>query len=68
VLVAFAISAPLAWLLAESWLSGFANRINPGIDMVFFSGVTALTIAILTVSFQSIKASVENPVNAMRSE
>jgi putative ABC transport system permease protein len=68
VLVAFAVSAPLAWFLAESWLTGFANRISLGIDMVLLSGVTALVIAVATVSFQSIKASVENPVKAMRSE
>ncbi len=68
VAVAFVVASPLAWYMAESWLEGFANRINLTIWFVVISGVVALFIAMITVSFQAVKAAQENPVNAMRSE
>jgi putative ABC transport system permease protein len=68
VLVAFVIATPLAWYMADTWLEGFANRITLQAWFVIFSGCTALIIAMVTISFQAIKAARENPVNAMRSE
>ncbi|HEX8041079.1 MAG TPA: FtsX-like permease family protein, partial [Chryseosolibacter sp.] len=68
VMVAFAIATPLAWYFAESWLSGFANRITVDFTFVVFSGVISLLVALLTISYQSVKAAKENPVNAMRLE
>lgn len=68
VLVAFAIATPLAWYLAESWLTGFANRIDLDFTFVILSGITSLFIALITISFQSVKAAKENPVHAMRLE
>ena len=68
VMVAFALSTPLAWYLADSWLSGFANRITVDFTFVIISGVISLLIALLTISYQSVKAAKENPVNAMRLE
>jgi putative ABC transport system permease protein len=66
VIVAFVIAAPLAWYFTENWLQGFATRISLDISLVAVSGMTALLIALFTISFQSIKAARENPVNAMR--
>ncbi|HET9486142.1 MAG TPA: FtsX-like permease family protein, partial [Chryseosolibacter sp.] len=68
VMLAFVIATPLAWYFAESWLAGFANRIHIDYTFVILSGLASLLIALLTVSYQSIKAAKENPVNAMRIE
>lgn len=68
VLIAFVIATPLAWYMAGSWLEGFAARISLDASIVILSGVLAMAIALLTISFQSIKAARENPVKAMRSE
>ena len=68
VMVAFVLATPLAWYLAENWLSGFANRIEVNYTFVIFSGIIAMLIALITVSYQSIKAAKENPVKAMRLE
>jgi len=68
VMVAFIVATPLAWYFAESWLSGFANRIQIDYTFVIISGMISLLIALITISYQSIKAAKENPVNAMRLE
>jgi putative ABC transport system permease protein len=68
VMVAFVIATPIAWYFAESWLAGFANRIHIDYTFVILSGLASLLIALLTISYQSIKAAKENPVNAMRIE
>ncbi len=66
--VAFVIASPLAWYFTNKWLEGFANRITIDVSAILLSGVTAMVIALLTISFQSVKAARENPVKAMRSE
>jgi putative ABC transport system permease protein len=68
VVVAFLISVPLAWFVMDKWLQGFAYRIS--IDAVIFvlAGAAALTIALLTVSFESVKAASTNPVKSLRNE
>jgi putative ABC transport system permease protein len=68
VLIAFVVSTPLAWYFAERWLQGFANRVSIDFGIVIISGITSLLIALLTISYQSIRAAKENPVTAMRSE
>ncbi len=66
--VAFVLAAPLAWWVMNGWLQGFAYRItlSPGIFLLAI-GVTLL-VAALTVSFQSVKAALMNPVKSLRSE
>ena len=68
VLIAIGISIPASWWLMNKWLSGFAY--NAGIEWWVFaaSGLIALVIAWLTVSWQSIKAALTNPVNSLKSE
>jgi putative ABC transport system permease protein len=68
VVVAFIISVPIAWYVMDKWLQGFAYRIS--IDAVIFilAGAGALAIALLTVSFESIKAASTNPVKSLRNE
>jgi putative ABC transport system permease protein len=66
--VAFVVATPLAWYFSQSWLEGFANRVNIDVSVVIISGALSIIIALLTISYQSLKAARENPVNAMRSE
>ena len=68
VVVAFIPAAIAAWFVVDSWLKGFAYRVE--IDPLIFlaSGVIATMIAWFTVSFQSIKAAASNPVNSLRYE
>jgi putative ABC transport system permease protein len=68
IIIAFIISVPLAWYAMDKWLESFAYKIS--IDgMVFvYAGATALIIALLTVSFESIKAATTNPVDSLRNE
>jgi putative ABC transport system permease protein len=68
VLVAFVLAAPLAWWMMSEWLDSFAYRIALGVGSFVLAGVAALAIAWLTVSYQSIKAAVVNPVLSLRSE
>lgn len=68
VFVAFILAAPSAYFLMDSWLKDFAERINIGIDTFLISALTSLIIAVLTVSYQSIKAAINNPIKALRHE
>jgi putative ABC transport system permease protein len=68
VLVAFILATPLAWWMMSKWLSSFAYRIEMGIGSFVLAGAIALLIAWLTVSYQSIKAAIVNPVKSLKSE
>src|SRR5580692_10303113 len=68
VLIAFVVSAPIAGWLIGGWLKGFAYRIPIYWWIFAIAGFLAIVIAILTVSFQAMKAAVANPVNSLRSE
>jgi putative ABC transport system permease protein len=68
ILIATAIAVPLAWYGMSQWLSGFAYHIAIDWTIFLFAFLSALIIAWLTVSFESIKAATTNPVNSLRSE
>ncbi len=68
VTLATLIAFPVAWLAMSKWLQDFAYRINMGWWIFFIAGLSALAIALLTVSFQAIKAAIANPVKTLRSE
>ncbi|MCX6217525.1 ABC transporter permease [Spirosoma sp.] len=68
VLIAIVIAVPLAWWAMSVWLEDFAYRIDIEWWMFAIAGLLALAIALLTVSFQSIKAALMNPVRSLRSE
>ncbi|MDR9418685.1 ABC transporter permease [Gracilimonas sp.] len=68
VAIAFVIAAPIAWYGMNTWLQDFAYRIELGIGIFLLSGLTVLAVAWLTVSYQSIKATLINPVDSLRSE
>jgi len=52
----------------NKWLQSFAYRINISWWIYFVAGITAIIIALITISFQAIKAAVANPVESLRSE
>jgi len=68
VLIAFAIAAPVAWYAMDRWLADYTYRITIGWTAFALSGALAVAIAVLTVSFQAVKAAVANPVRNLRSE
>jgi putative ABC transport system permease protein len=68
VIISFVIAAPVAWYFMFQWLKGFAYRTNIGWWIFAAAGITALLIALLTVSFQAIKAAIANPVKSLRTE
>jgi putative ABC transport system permease protein len=68
VIVAFVLACPIAWIVMNKWLQDFAYRINISWWIFFLAGIVALIIALLAVSFQSIKAAIANPVKSLRTE
>jgi putative ABC transport system permease protein len=68
ILIAFVLATPLAWYVMNNWLQGFAYRIDLGPKVFIIAGLSALLISWLTVSYQSIKAAIMNPVKSLRSE
>ena len=68
VVIAAVIAFPVAWLAMHRWLNDFAYRVNIGWWVFVMAGVIALLIALLTISFQSIKAAIANPVKSLRTE
>jgi putative ABC transport system permease protein len=68
VIVGNIIAWPVAYLAMKRWLEGFSYRIEINILTFILSGILALTIALLTVSYQAIRAAVAEPVEALRHE
>ena len=68
VLLANIIAWPVAYFVMNNWLKNFAYRINPGWSVFFLAGIIALTIAVATISFQTIKAAKANPINSLKYE
>ncbi len=68
VIIAIIIASPLAWFIMNKWLERFAYRIHISWWMFVAAGFTAVQIALVTVSFQSVKAALENPIKNLRAE
>ncbi len=68
VLVAILISLPIGWFAMNKWLEDFSYRIEIGWWVFALATLLAVAIAILTVSYQSIKAAIANPVKSLRTE
>ncbi len=68
VLIAFVIATPVAWYAMNQWLKDFAYKIDLSWWIFALAGILAVLIALLTVSFQAIKAALANPVKSLRSE
>jgi len=67
VVLGFVIAIPIAWYTMNQWLADFAYRIEIGAGNFILAGAAALLIAMITVSWQAIKAAVSNPVDSLRS-
>jgi putative ABC transport system permease protein len=68
IVISIAIASPIAWWSMHNWLQGFAYRVDISWWLFAVSGLTAISIALLTVSFQAMKAAVANPVTSLRTE
>ena len=68
VLIALVIAIPIAWWAMNKWLQDFAYHIDISWQIFAGAGIAAVVIAILSVSFQSIKAALANPIESLRSE
>jgi ABC-type antimicrobial peptide transport system permease subunit len=68
VITAIVIATPVAWWAMNKWLQGFEYRVSVAWWVFALAGVLASLIALLTVSFQAIKAAIANPVKSLRTE
>ncbi len=68
VMISILIASPLAWLVMNKWLEGFAYRANIQWWVLAFAGLTAIFIALFTISFQAFKAALSNPIDCLRNE
>jgi putative ABC transport system permease protein len=67
--IAFALAVPMAWYVMENWwLQNFAYHIEVSIWIIALAGTASLLIAWFTVSFQSVKAAIRNPIKSLRYE
>ncbi|MBN8823296.1 MULTISPECIES: ABC transporter permease [unclassified Spirosoma] len=66
--IAILIASPLAWWAADRWLQAFAYKTDLSWWVFALAGVLSIAIALLTISFQSIKAALMNPVNSLKTE
>jgi putative ABC transport system permease protein len=68
VAIAVIIASPIAWFVMNKWLQSFAYRTNISWTVFVITTITALLIALLTISFQAIRAAIANPVKSLRTE
>ncbi|MEO6976861.1 MAG: FtsX-like permease family protein, partial [Mucilaginibacter sp.] len=68
VIISILIASPIAGYLAHQWLQDFAYKVDVSWWIFAVSGLAAIFIALITISFQSVKAALANPVNSLRSE
>ena len=66
--IAIFIAVPVTWLVMNKWLHDYPYRISISWWVFFAAGITAIIIALITISFQAIKAAIANPVKSLRSE
>lgn len=67
-IIAFVIAAPLSWLVMNNWLENFAYRIEIGAGVFLLAMAVTFLVAMITVGYQSLKATLANPVDSLRSE
>jgi putative ABC transport system permease protein len=68
ILVSILLSVPVAWYVMNQWLQDFAYKTNIGYWVFVMAGGVAVLIALATISIQSVKAAMANPVKSLRSE
>ncbi|HEY2721552.1 MAG TPA: hypothetical protein VGI82_07495, partial [Chitinophagaceae bacterium] len=65
---AFVIAIPLAWWFMNKWLQNYAYRVDVAWWVFAITGAFIILIAMITISFQSIRAAIANPVKSLRTE
>jgi putative ABC transport system permease protein len=68
VFIAILVATPIAWWVMNKWLQSFSYRVDIKWWMFAMAGIIAAIIALVTVSFQAIKAAIANPVKSLRTE
>ncbi|TSJ43040.1 FtsX-like permease family protein [Mucilaginibacter corticis] len=68
VIISLVIAGPIAWYAMNTWLQDYAYRVSLSWTIIPFAGISALLIALATISFQAVKAALTNPVKSLRSE
>jgi putative ABC transport system permease protein len=68
ILIAFVVALPIAWFVVDWWLTSYSYRTEIGVWVYALAGAIIAVIAVVTMSFQSIKAALANPVKSLRSE
>lgn len=68
IVISMLIAAPASWYIMEQWLSDFSYRISINVGVFIISTVVALVLAVLTVSYHSVKAALANPVDSLKTE
>lgn len=68
VLTGILLATPISWYMMNNWLSGFAYHTDLSAWIFVIAGILAILIALATVSFQSVKAALANPVNSLKAE
>lgn len=66
--VAFVVTVPMGWMAADAWLDNFAFRVDVGPTSFVLAGIVAAVVALLSVGYQAIGASLSNPIDAIRHE
>jgi ABC-type antimicrobial peptide transport system permease subunit len=66
--IAFLIAAPIAWWAMYEWLSDYPYRVSIQWWVFLSAGLLSLSIALITVSYQAIRAALSNPVKSLRTE
>ena len=68
VLFACLIASPIAWYFLDGWLEQYEYRIELNLKVFVFASIMAMIVTLLTVSYQSVKAALANPIKSLRSE
>ena len=68
IILSMLIGFPLSWIAMNAWLDGFAYRVSIGADVFVIAGAAMIILALVTVSYQSLRSALMNPVNSLRSE
>jgi ABC-type antimicrobial peptide transport system permease subunit len=68
IIISLLISSPISWFFIQKWLRNFAYHTNLNLWVFLLAGACALLIAVATISFQTIRSAIANPVIGLRNE